>query len=237
MPIPKDIARGIRLLIFDLDGTLADTKLDLALSVNAMREQLALRPLPPEVIAAYIGHGVTNLVRRALGEQGTEEGVQQGLALFLEHYRHHLLDNTVVYPGVSEALEELQNCALAVLTNKPDDFSRAILAGLGIAHYFAFIYGGNSFQQKKPDPVGIQKLMSETGASPEQTLMVGDSDTDVLTGRNAGVWTCGVTYGFGAPTLASAPPDLLIGDLRELPPLLENSRQKAEGSRQTGGSR
>lgn len=225
MPIPRDIAREIRLLIFDLDGTLADTKLDLAVSVNAMRMRMALPPLPHDVITAYIGHGVTNLVRRALGEQGTGESVQQGLALFLEHYRHHLLDNTVVYPGVAEALEELQKRQLAVLTNKPDDFSRAILAGLGIARYFSFIYGGNSFPQKKPHPVGVQKLMSETEASRQQTLMIGDSDTDVLTGRNAGVWTCGMTYGFGAHTLASAPPDLLLGDLRELPPLLENSRQ------------
>lgn len=225
MPIPTDIAREIRLLIFDLDGTLADTKLDLAVSVNAMRMRMALPPLPHDVITAYIGHGVTNLVRRALGEQGTDESVQQGLALFLEHYRHHLLDNTVVYPGVAEALEELQKRQLAVLTNKPDDFSCAILAGLGIARYFSFIYGGNSFPQKKPHPVGVQKLMSETEASRQQTLMIGDSDTDVLTGRNAGVWTCGVTYGFGAHTLASAPPDLLLGDLRELPPLLENSRQ------------
>ena len=231
MPIPKDIACEIRLLIFDLDGTLADTKLDLALSVNAMRQRMALPPLPLDVITAYIGHGVTNLVRRALGEQGTDESVQQGLALFLEHYRCHLLDNTIVYPGVADALKEFQNRQLAVLTNKSEDFSRAILAGLGIARYFAFIFGGDSFPQKKPHPLGVQKLMSETGASTEQTLMVGDSDTDVLTGRNAGVWTCGVTYGFGAPTLASAPPDLLIGDLRELPRLLENSRQKTVGSR------
>jgi phosphoglycolate phosphatase len=232
MPIPKAVAGEIRLLIFDLDGTLADTKLDLALSVNAMRERMALHALPPEVITAHIGHGVTNLVRRALGGQGTDENVQRGLALFLEHYRHHLLDKTTVYPGVAEALEKLQGRQLAVLTNKPEDFSCAILAGLGIARYFAFIYGGNSFPQKKPDPVGVWKLMSETGTSSEQTLMVGDSDTDVLTGRNAGVWTCGVTYGFGAHTLASVPPDLLIGDLRELPSLLENSRQKAVG----GGS-
>jgi phosphoglycolate phosphatase len=213
------------MLIFDLDGTLADTKLDLALSVNAMRERMDLPPLPHDLITTSIGHGVTNLVRQALGEQATDESVQKGLAIFLEHYRHHLLDNTVVYPGVVEALEGLQDRKLAVLTNKPDDFSREILVGLGIAPYFAFIYGGNSFQQKKPDPVGVRKLMSETQASTRQTLIIGDSDTDVLTGRNAGVWTCGVTYGFGAHTLASAPPDLLIGDLRELAELLKNSKK------------
>ena len=225
MPIPDHALRDLRLLIFDLDGTLADTKLDLALSVNAMLERLGVAALPHELITTYIGHGVTNLVRRALGERATDESVQKGLEIFLEHYRHHLLDHTVVYPGVVEALAKLRDRKLAVLTNKPDDFSREILGELGIAPYFAFIYGGNSFPQKKPDPVGVRKLMSETQASARQTLIVGDSDTDVLTGRNAGVWTCGVTYGFAAPTLASAPPDLLIDDLRELAKLVKNSRQ------------
>jgi len=111
------------------------------------------------------------------------------------------------------------------LTNKPDDFSRRILGELGIAPYFAFVYGGDSFPRKKPDPMGVRKLLSETEASARQTLIVGDSDTDVLTGRNAGVWTCGVTYGFAAPTLSSAPPDLLIGDLRELARLVKNRMQ------------
>jgi phosphoglycolate phosphatase len=233
MSVPRETWNQMRLLIFDLDGTLVDSKLDLALSVNAMRTQMGLAPLPTEVITTYIGHGVTNLVRRALGEQGTAERVQQGLTAFLEYYGCHLLDNTVVYPGVAEALEELQGRNLAVLTNKPDDFSRRILTGLGIARYFPFIYGGDSFAQKKPDPVGVRELMSATNVSTRQTLMIGDSDTDVLTGRNAGVWTCGVTYGFGAHTLASAPPDFLIGDLRELPPLLDGKgEQTAEGSRQ-----
>jgi phosphoglycolate phosphatase len=225
MPIPDHVLQQMRLLIFDLDGTLADTKLDLALSVNAMLERLGMPALPHELIATYIGHGVTNLVRRALGEQATDERVQKGLKIFLEHYGHHLLDNTVVYPGVIEALQELRDRKLAVLTNKPDDFTKTILAALRIAPYFAFIYGGDSFPRKKPEPVGVQKLMSEAHVSAQQTLIVGDSDTDVLTGRNAGVWTCGVTYGFGAATLASTPPDLLIDDLRELARLVKNSRQ------------
>jgi phosphoglycolate phosphatase len=225
MPIPDHALGDLRLLIFDLDGTLADTKLDLALSVNAMLERLGVAALPHELITSYIGHGVTRLVRRALGEQATDERVQQGLEIFLDHYRHHLLDNTVVYPGVVEALAGLRNRTLAVLTNKPDDFTRTILASLDIAPYFAFVYGGDSFPQKKPDPVGVRKLMNDTQASAQRTLIVGDSDTDVLTGRNAGVWTCGVTYGFGAPSLASAPPDLLIGDLRELATLLRNRKQ------------
>ena len=131
-----------------------------------------------------------------------------------------MLDNTVLYPGVLETLEELHGRTLAVLTNKPVNFSREMLNGLGVAHYFSFIYGGNSFEQKKPDPVGVVKLMNDHGVSTEQTMIVGDSDTDVQTGRNAAVWTCGVTYGFGADTFASCPPDLLLDDLRELAALL-----------------
>lgn len=216
----EGMLREIQLLIFDLDGTLVDSKTDLALSVNAMREQMGLGPLAHELIASYVGHGVNNLVRRALADQATEENVAEGLAIFLDYYRRHMLDNTVLYPGVRETLEELRERWLAVLTNKPVNFSRQMLAGLGVAHFFSFIYGGNSFEQKKPDPVGVVRLMTDHGVSTRQTMVVGDSDTDVQTGRNAGVWTCGVTYGFGADSLAICPPDLLLDDLRELAVLL-----------------
>lgn len=231
MPIPADALSEIRLLIFDLDGTLIDSKLDLALSVNATRAELGLGPIPHDLISTYVGHGATTLICRALGEHACDGEVERALAIFLDYYRLHMLDNTVAYPGVVEALEELRDKRLAVLTNKPVVFSREILAGLGIARYFSFIYGGNSFEQKKPDPMGVRKLMTDLNASPRQTLIIGDSDTDILTGRNAGVWTCGVTYGFGAHTLAAVPPDLVLDDLRELPPLL-GSRQYGVGSGQ-----
>jgi len=147
------------------------------------------------------------------------------LAFFLAYYRDHMLDHTAPYPGVAEALKELGCRKMAVLSNKPVIFSREMLTRLGFASYFAYIYGGNSFPQKKPDPIGLHKLMEDLQASARETLMVGDSDTDVLTGRNAGVWTCGVTYGFGAHTLQEVSPDLVIDDMRELPPLLNGSRQ------------
>ncbi len=221
MPTPASELRRVRLLIFDLDGTLIDSKLDLALSVNAVREQMGLAPMPHDQIATYVGHGVGNLMRRSLGPDATEEKIEKGLQFFLAHYREHMLDHTVTYPGVREALGEFGERGMAVLTNKPVKFSQAILEGLGIAHYFAFIYGGNSFAQKKPDPAGVLKLMADMNASPEETLIIGDSDTDVLTGRNGGVLTCGVTYGFGAESLQNVPPDFLIDDLRALPPLLD----------------
>jgi phosphoglycolate phosphatase len=223
-PVTSDW-KQVRLLVFDLDGTLVDSKQDLALSVNAMRTEMGLAPLPHDLIASYVGHGVTLLVRRSLGTQATGENVEKGLAFFLAYYRDHMLDHTSLYPGVAEALEKLADRKMAVLTNKPVHFSREMLTRLGFASYFAYIYGGNSFPQKKPDPIGLHKLMEGLQISARETLMVGDSDTDVLTGRNAGVWTCGVTYGFGAHTLQKVSPDLVIDDMRELPPLLNGHRK------------
>jgi phosphoglycolate phosphatase len=212
---------GIHLVVFDLDGTLADTKKDLALSVNAMREYMGLSPLPLEAVTSYVGHGVTVLIKRALGDNAPDDEVEKGLAFFLDYYARHLLDNTFAYPGVREALEDLGDRKLAILTNKPTRFSREIIAGLGLAPYFFEVYGGDSFPLKKPHPMGINTLMSRLSIPAEKTLMVGDSDTDVITGRNAGVWTCGVTYGFGPQALEDAGPDLLLENLRDLPPILD----------------
>ena len=217
--------KQVRLLVFDLDGTLVDSKQDLALSVNAMRKEMGLAPLALELISSYVGHGVTLLVRRSLGTQATDENVEKGLAFFLDYYRQHMLDNTIPYPGVSEALEKLKGHKMAVLTNKPVNFSREMISRLGFAPYFSYVYGGNSFPQKKPDPAGLHKLMEDLQVSARETVMVGDSDTDIITGRNAGVLTCGVTYGFGAQTLEKVPPDLMIDDMRELPPLLDGHRK------------
>lgn len=222
--IPENKLDGIELLIFDLDGTLVDSEMDLAQSVNAVRDAMGLEPLPIARVASYVGQGVNMLIRRALGEAVTDETMEEAVTLFLEYYRDHMLDHTVPYPGVRAALDELRHKKLAVLTNKPVVFSRHLLVGLELASYFAFVYGGNSFDQKKPDPVGVHKLMRDLGAAPQATLIVGDSDTDVLTGRNAGVWTCGVTYGIGSATLEAAPPDLLVQDMRELPPLLNGRK-------------
>jgi phosphoglycolate phosphatase len=220
MAIPKTALDRMELLVFDLDGTLVDSELDLANSVNATLQGLGRKPLSVERIVSYVGHGVIVLISRALGGDATPELVERATASFLKHYREHMLDNTATYPGVREALATLDGRKMAVLTNKPVNFSRDMLAGLGLADCFLRIYGGNSFANKKPDPVGLHRLMEETQAPASGTLMIGDSISDVLAGRNAGVWTCGVNYGFGAPTLDEAPPDIRIDDLRELPKLL-----------------
>jgi phosphoglycolate phosphatase len=135
-----------------------------------------------------------------------------------------MLGHTVAYPGVRQALQALAAYPLAVLTNKPVRFSRAILEGLHLAHFFQHVYGGNSFERKKPDPMGTAVLLREMKAGAREVLLVGDSDVDVQTARNAGTWSCGVTYGFGAAGFAAWPPDLLLDNLLELPARLNALR-------------
>jgi len=206
------------LFIFDLDGTLIDSKLDLAHAVNATRVNLDLPPLEHELIFSYVGNGAPVLIRRVLGPEASEELVNQALEYFLAYYREHMLDYTVLYPGVRETLEKLDNGErrLAVLTNKPVRISAAILDGLNVGQHFFRVYGGNSFEQKKPDPIGIETLLREAGAQKERTLMVGDSAVDIQTARNAGIPCCGVTYGFQPESLAACPPDFLIDRMDKL---------------------
>ena len=211
------------LLVFDLDGTLIDSKLDLALAVNAARADAGLEPLPHETVYSYVGNGAPVLIRRALGAAASDGQVEKSLEYFLNYYREHMLDNTRLYPGVADSLEEWGGAKkLAVLTNKPERFSRMILDGLGVGSRFSRVYGGNSFETKKPDPLGLNHLMGELGVPAAHALMVGDSAVDVLTARNAGVRSCGVTYGLQPETFEQHPPDLLIDRMDELVELLRN---------------
>src|SRR5476649_80302 len=184
-------APDLKLLIFDLDGTLVDSRLDLANAVNAMLRHFKKPELPHEVIASYIGDGAPMLVRRSLGDPDDENFVQDAVLYFMAWYREHKLDNTYVYDGIKEALDAIQKSRdgqplkMAVLSNKPVGPSRAIVEALGLAPYFFQVYGGNSFHTKKPDPAGVQALLEEAGAEPEETIIVGDSDIDMLTARNA----------------------------------------------------
>ena len=210
-------------LVFDLDGTLIDSKQDLVLAVNATRRHVGLAALDAEVVSSYVGEGMQRLIERAMGEGFSLPIIEQAMAFFLEYYREHMLDNTVTYPGVHEALEVLRGRPLAVLTNKPVRFSRSILEGLGIAHYFRQVYGGNSFEKKKPDPTGMNALLSEFQIAPRQAMMVGDSAIDIQTARNAGTWSAGVTYGLSSSTLEVLPPDVLLDSLAELPACLNGA--------------
>jgi phosphoglycolate phosphatase len=211
-------------IIFDLDGTLIDSRIDLANSVNYARLQFGMSLLPNELIYSYVGDGAAMLIRRAFGREPAETELKQALEIFLAHYKLHLLDNTVLYPGVPEALEGLASVKLAVLTNKPVNPSNMILQGLGVKEKFTVVYGGNSFEQKKPDPVGVLKILENTGVLKERALMVGDSRIDVETGANAQIVTCGVTYGLASDSLAQANPDFLIDDLRNLLKIVYGNR-------------
>jgi phosphoglycolate phosphatase len=216
-----------RLLIFDLDGTLVDSRLDLANSVNARLRHFGRAALPCEMISAYIGDGAPMLVRRALGDPDDQKFVDEALLYFLAYYREHKLDNTYVYPGVKESLETIRDTRngevkMAVLSNKPVVPSKAIVEALGLGSFFFQVYGGNSFPTKKPDPQGALALLKEAGRKPSQAVMIGDSANDVLTAQNAGMFSVGLTYGLSPATLEQVPPDVLIDRPDELGELFTN---------------
>jgi len=214
---------SIKFVIFDLDGTLIDSRLDLVHSVNAALRHINRPELPEDVIASYVGDGAPILIQRALGGEAVDQAlVRKGLEFFLSYYREHKLDHTTVYEGVREALAAIQKSdngvprRMAILTNKPVIPSRAIVDALGLGSYFTQIYGGNSFGTKKPDPEGALKLVAEAGVRPEQAAIVGDSYVDVRTGQNAGLWTVAVTYGFAPHTLDVETPDITVDSPQEL---------------------
>lgn len=213
----------IRLLIFDLDGTLIDSRLDLAEAVNAARALLRLGPIENERIYSYVGEGAPTLIRRAIGPEFDDETLARAVEYFLTYYRAHKLDNTGFYPGVREALDSFGDRILAVLTNKPVRISREILEELGVTGCFRYVFGGNSFATKKPHPEGVFTILQSSGVPAYQAMIVGDSGVDVITGRNAGIHTCGVRYGFAPETFAQHPPDLLVDTLSELAALLNGA--------------
>jgi phosphoglycolate phosphatase len=228
-PIP---AASLRLLVFDLDGTLIDSGADLCASVNAMLRHYGRPSLSQPVISAYIGDGAARLVSRSLGEPVDSGFLDAALTYFLDYYREHKLDQTYVYPGVFPSLDSLRSepagapRPMAVLTNKPIGPSLAICEALGLSPYFFRTYGGNSFVTKKPDPEGLLALIREAGVTPQETLMIGDSDVDILTARNAGAWSMGCSYGLSPHTLVSVPPDCLVDSPADWPLALASEDEK-----------
>src|SRR5712664_121163 len=212
----------VRALIFDLDGTLIDSKVDLIHSVNAMLRELRRPQLEAETISGYIGHGAPQLVARALGGSATEEELKHALQFFLGYYEEHKMDNTCAYPGVPETLARLNHMGMAVLTNKPERISVRILKELGLAHYFRVIYGGNTFESKKPDPFGAKKILEEFGVSGGEALIIGDSEVDVQTARNAGTLAAAVNYGFGVHDRTAHPADIYLERFADLAEVVAN---------------
>ena len=228
-----------RLVIFDLDGTLIDSSLDLCNSVNAAMLGVGKSTLPNAVIASYIGDGAAMLVRRALGDPGDVDAANasagdmlfhRAFELFLDHYRVHKLDNTRCYEGVLDSLRAIRErnarLPMAVLTNKPVNPSRQICEALELAPFFFQNYGGNSFTTKKPDPEGLLTLMREAEElldgplAPEEVVMVGDSDVDVLTARRVGARSVGCLFGLAPHSLEAVPPDIAVRHPSEWPEVL-----------------
>jgi len=214
---------GTRLVIFDLDGTLVDSAEDIALSVNELLGELGRSPLPVEQLRGYIGNGVRKLLERTLAATASSPGLpgegelDGAVARYLPIYRRRLLDHTRAYPGVEEALRTLgRERALAVLTNKPRRESVMILEGLALYRHFRAVYGGDSFAERKPHPMGVHHLLDELGCTAAETLFVGDSAVDVRTARSASVRSCLVAYGIGYADAKDLEPDLVVQDLREL---------------------
>lgn len=225
----KTMANGnggrVHAFVFDLDGTLVDSKQDIVTSVNAMLRDTRRAEQPPERVASYIGHGAPQLIASVLGPGSSEEQCREALEIFLAHYRERKLDATRSYPGVTEGLSKLAGNPLAVLSNKPTQLSIDILEGLGLAKFFQVIYGGDSFERKKPDPTGALAILRELGATPVTSAMVGDSDVDVQTARNTGMLAVEVNYGFGPHDREKQPADIYVDNLLELAVLTENHRE------------
>jgi phosphoglycolate phosphatase len=222
--MPNANFSAVNAFLFDLDGTLIDSKLDLVNSVNFMLREIQRDVLPLATVASYIGHGAPRLVADALGPTAAEADRKRGLEIFLAHYSEHNLDATRAYPGVVEGLEALQDRPMAVLTNKPRKMSVEILEALGLLKYFRAVYGGDSFEKKKPDPAGAQAILKNFGAGSHEAAMVGDSDVDIKTARNAGMFAVAVNYGFGQHDRQIQPADLYVDSLQEIAALATPSR-------------
>ena len=219
--------------MFDLDGTLVDSQIDLANSVNALLSHYGSPTLPNPIIAGYIGDGVSALVRRSLAHQHLiadqpdphdDAFIQEATLWFIRYYNLHKLDFTYVYPGVIESLEAIRSrhpeLPMAILTNKPVNPSKAIAKHFGLDRFCFRIYGGNSFTSKKPVPEGLLKLIAEAGVTPVETVMIGDSHVDVETARNCGARSLGCTFGLSPDSLRAANPDALVDSAFDWPQAL-----------------
>ncbi len=198
-PVPRSIQHGlVQLIVFDLDGTLVDSSLDLANSTNEMLESYGAPALPVAVVTGMVGEGAKKLVERALAASGLDPVLPEALERFMGIYSRRLLEHTRPYDGIPAVVRAASRRArLGVLTNKPENFTRRLLDAFGLASFFAWVIGGDSGFPRKPDPAAVRHLMTQASASAAETLLVGDSMIDVETARRAGVKICVARYGFG----------------------------------------
>lgn len=206
----------LKLIFYDLDGTLVDTREDIARSANAMLAQMELPRLEHSEIAGYVGRGVHHLISGCLKSSDPKK-VEKAIKLYRKHYSEHMLDHSRLYPGVLEMLKHFKHLPQIVFTNKPNPFSADMLKALGVAEYFQEILAGDCEYPKKPDPSAVLAMMKRFSASPDETLFVGDSLVDMETAGNSGVRAAAVTHGFSTrEELQSAAPEKIAGDFFEL---------------------
>lgn len=207
----------IELLIFDLDGTLIDSKIDIANAVNHTLTRFNMPVLKHSFIFSYVGNGVIKLLEKVLANANKEIDIKETLRIFLERYENHLLDNTRLFPNVMETLEYFSGINMGLISNKPERFVKKIVKGLNIECFFPIVLGGDTLKTKKPEPEGIYKIINAYKAKPGRTLIVGDGGVDIQTGKRVGIHTCGVSYGFRErKELIEAGADVIIDDIKDL---------------------
>jgi len=207
---------SVDLLIFDLDGTLVDTRQDLTNSVNFVRKNFGLSELPLVEVMRYVGDGVHKLMERTL-QSNDPNLIEEAIRIFASHYREHCLDFSTLCDGASEILDHFREKKMAVISNKPDEFTLAILKGLLIDHYFKIILGGDSQPELKPSPAPILHISQKLEVVPERAVIVGDGTTDIESGKRAVIHTCAVTFGYRSrEILAQSQPEFIIENLNEL---------------------
>lgn len=210
----------IRLMIFDLDGTLVDSRIDITNAINYALKDYGIGPYTVEEITSLVGRGITRLIEDLI-KPYPEIPVNNVIERFLYHYERHIIDNTRPYAGVKETLEKLRDYKKAVISNKREYLSKKTLEGLGLLKYFDIVLGSDSTPEKKPSPVPVRLVLEKLNVLPHEAVIIGDSDLDIKAGKAAGVLTIAVSYGY-RPRELLLEADHIIDSIKELPGLLES---------------
>ena len=224
--------RPCRLFIFDLDGTLVDSRADLVTSLNLALARLGHPRLSSELIGGFVGEGVDKLIERAIhastGRKPESDEIRETAQIYMDEYEGHLLDETRLRDQGAQALNALSGAELAVVTNKPENFTRRILDGLGVGNMFSIILGGDSVERRKPEPDALIYAMEFCRVAPWETVMIGDSLTDIQAGKAANTITCAILGGFRPDEeLLASGSDYLINNLLQITDYLNPVGAKA----------